>query len=369
MKYIFSLLAVALILVGCDSDSGSGGANNDGYDRSLILANLADNIIIPAYEDFGADITALKSAAESFVATPDQTNLNVLRTAWFEAYKTWQYVAMYDLGKAYEVQLGYQMNVFPTSVEEIESNVNTGTYDLGHSNNHDAVGFPALDYLLYGVATDEASILAKYTTDPLAENYQDYLIDLVNRMDELTQPVVANWPNYRNEFVSNDGNTINSSLNKVMNDYIAFYETGLRKNKIGYPAGVWTTSTYPEKVEGYYSGTYSKELALVALKAVEDVFNGNHYNENGTGESLKTYLDYLNEIKNGTDLSVLINNQFTISKDKINVLNDNFFTQISTNNTLMLEAYDELQKNVILMKVDMLQSFNISVDYVDSDGD
>jgi hypothetical protein len=35
----------------------------------------------------------------------------------------------------------------------------------------------------------------------------------------------------------------------------------------------------------------------------------------------------------------------------------------------MTNAYDELQKVVILLKVDMLQAFNVNVDYVDADGD
>ena len=35
----------------------------------------------------------------------------------------------------------------------------------------------------------------------------------------------------------------------------------------------------------------------------------------------------------------------------------------------MLQTYDELQKNVVNMKVDMLQALNIRVDYVDADGD
>jgi hypothetical protein len=35
----------------------------------------------------------------------------------------------------------------------------------------------------------------------------------------------------------------------------------------------------------------------------------------------------------------------------------------------MLGAYDELQRNVILMKVDMLQALSIDVDYIDADGD
>ena len=35
----------------------------------------------------------------------------------------------------------------------------------------------------------------------------------------------------------------------------------------------------------------------------------------------------------------------------------------------MLEVHDELQREVVLLKLDMLQALSISVDYIDSDGD
>jgi hypothetical protein len=35
----------------------------------------------------------------------------------------------------------------------------------------------------------------------------------------------------------------------------------------------------------------------------------------------------------------------------------------------MTDTYDELQRVTVLLKVDMLQTLNISVDYVDADGD
>ncbi len=35
----------------------------------------------------------------------------------------------------------------------------------------------------------------------------------------------------------------------------------------------------------------------------------------------------------------------------------------------MLLTFDELQRNVILLKVDMLQALDINVDFVDTDGD
>ena len=66
---------------------------------------------------------------------------------------------------------------------------------------------------------------------------------------------------------------------------------------------------------------------------------------------------------------MLINNQFVVAFDKIDLLDDSFVSQISNDNLKMLGAYDELQRNVILMKVDMLQALSIDVDYIDADGD
>jgi hypothetical protein len=58
-----------------------------------------------------------------------------------------------------------------------------------------------------------------------------------------------------------------------------------------------------------------------------------------------------------------------MAKTQINTLDADFYQQITTDNSKMKLAYDELQKAVVLLKVDMLQTFNINVDYVDADGD
>ena len=50
-------------------------------------------------------------------------------------------------------------------------------------------------------------------------------------------------------------------------------------------------------------------------------------------------------------------------------LNNDFSEQVSQDNLTMLSAYDVIQANVVLLKVDMLQKLNISVDYADADGD
>lgn len=367
-------IAICLILalaISCSSsdDSSNGGADN--FDRQALLTNLADNIIIPSYQDFDNKLGSLKSSIETFVTTPNQTNLNSARNSWLVAYKSWQHVEMFNIGKAEELnQYYFFMNIYPVSAADIEGAVASGSYDLDSPNFHDAQGFPALDYLLYGVAEDDSAILAKFSTDENADGYKDYLVDVINQMDQLTTEVVSDWTNsYRGQFVNSTENTATSSLNKFVNDFIFYYEKSLRANKFGIPAGVFSTTPLPEKVEAYYKRDISRELSLEALEAVQNVFNGKSFNGTQTGPSFKTYLDHLNTNEDSQNLSTAINDQLNVARTIIQSLDNDFYQQIMTDNSKMTEAYDALQKVVVYLKVDMLQAFNISVDYVDADGD
>jgi len=64
-----------------------------------------------------------------------------------------------------------------------------------------------------------------------------------------------------------------------------------------------------------------------------------------------------------------INEQLEKIKAKLGELNNDFSVQVNQDNLTMLTTYDVIQKNVVLLKVDMLQKLNISIDYADADGD
>lgn len=361
-KFLLGLIFTGLV-VACSSSSDDGPTGgNDTFDRGALLTNVADNIIIPAFEDLSSKLSDLQSKKDAFILNPNQTNLNATRTSWLAAYKSWQHVEIFNIGKAEEIQFSFQMNVYPANVTDIESNISSGSYDLANVNNNDAVGFPAVDYMLYGVANDDASILTKYADG----NYQNYLSDLIDQMKSLTESVLNDWTaSYKSTFISQTGNTVTSALNKFTNDFVFYYEKGLRANKIGIPAGNFSSTPLPEKVEGFYSRVYSKELALEALNAAQDVFNGKYFSGNTSGESFKSYLVELDR----TDLANLINSRFDDARQKLQALDSDLYAQVNNDNTKMTEAYDALQLAVVLLKVDMLQAFNINVDYVDADGD
>ena len=350
-----------------EDSSSSDNSESQTFDRKALLTNWANNIIIPLYENFNTNLTALSDEITKFNETPNLDNLKLVREKWLDAYKSWQHVEMFNLGKAEETYFQSKMNVYPSDKERIERNLTNETYNLDNPNNNDAQGFPALDYMLYGSDESDEKIVDKY----LLENkkYNTYLSSLIDKMVSNTSVIVNDWNQNKDTYINSTENTSTSSINKITNDFIYYYEKLFRANKIGIPAGVFSGSKLPDRVEGYYSKIYSKDLALEAMSAIENFFVGKKYNSEEKGESLESYLNFLNSEKNGTSLSKSITDQFKVAKETIDKLNNDFASQVNEDNNKMLVTYDEIQKGVVFMKTDMLQSLSISVDYVDADGD
>lgn len=369
MKYIksFFIILIVISVFSC-GDNGTSGPDtpDDNFDRKELLIDMADGIIIPAYDAYVADVKVLNSFAQSFVVDPSIANLELLRGYWLDAYTSWQYISMFNIGKAEEIGLRNFTNIYPTNTSEIENNISLNTYNLDLPSKNDEQGFPALDYMLYGIGEDREDIIAKYSD----QSYADYLTALTSKLENTGSEVLNDWNDgYRETFIDNDGASATSSLNKVVNDYIFYYEKFLRAGKIGIPAGVFSGDPLSDRVEGYFSKNTSKSLFLIGLEASRRFFNGTNFDTDATGTGLKTYLDYLNTINEGTDLTKLVNDQFDVVSDKAASLNDDFSEQVESDNVKMLEVFDELQKNVVYLKVDMLQALNIKVDFVDADGD
>ena len=356
--------------------SGSSSTTPDPtFDRSAMLVFWADQIIIPAQKKFKEDLESLDNSIENFVSSVNEDNFKIIKDNWLIAYKSWQYIEMFDIGKAEEINFSPRMNIYPVNTERTDLNISNRVDDISNPNNFSSQGFPALDYLLHGIASSESDILDIYlAVDNSFEinNHLKYLKLVSNQMLELTNIVINDWENsYRDTFVSSTENTATSSINMMTNDFIYYYEKRFRANKIGIPAGVFSGGTLPDRVEAFFKKSVSKTLAIDAIDAITNFFNGVSFNNNTSesGLSFKDYVEFLETKKNDSPLGDLITDQFELSKTGLGELNDDFTLQLDENKLKMLEVYDKIQAAVVLMKVDMLQALNINVDYVDADGD
>ncbi|MAX05665.1 MAG: peptidase M75 superfamily protein [Flavobacteriales bacterium] len=360
-------LSVIVILSACQNSTNNPDIDPILGSRSELLENVTNNIIIPAHENLKDELIHLNAKTQDFKNNPNALSLSQLRNAYVQTYISWQSVEMFAVGKAEEIDYAKSMNTYPCNTTQINNNLESQLYDLNQANwpSWSAQGFPTLDYMLYGIDVDSNQILNYYTAvDGI--KYLNYLNAVVSQMQYNTNLVIEYWQTNKENFIGSDGNTAVSSLNVLTNDFIYYYEKGLRANKIGIPCGRWNGfETYEIGVEAYYRADISKLLTLASLDACKNFFIGKGINSGIRGFS---YEDILAE--NGdANLSADIINALNQADMVISSLDNNFRLQLLQNDNSMLDAYDALQAVVPLLKVQMLSSLTITVDYEDSDGD
>ena len=329
-----------------DNSSSSDNSQTDdtpSFNHKNMLINWVDNIILPSLDNFNLSLTVLKESTETFVNAPTSETFSKVKEDWLASFLKWQYVEMFDIGLAEEIYYKNRVNLYPANVNKIESNISNQNYDLDESVNFSSQGFNSIDYLLFGIGENEEEIILKYSDENL--KYGKYLTDVVEKMISLTSSVRSSWNSeFRESFINSTDNTATSSINKLVNDFIFYFEKGYRANKIGIPAGVFSDNPLPDRVEAYHGKNYSKILALEATEAIDNFFNGRSINDVDSSDlSIRDYLDYV-EAEKEDKLSEKINNQLIKIKDKLSELNTNFSQQITDENLQMLITYDIRKK-------------------------
>jgi predicted lipoprotein len=360
------------LIIACSSDTEDDIIQINEFDRSEILTNYVDNIIIPRHNDFKSEIDNLKIAVDEFVESPISSTYDNLHNQWLITYKKWQHIEMFNIGKAEEINFLNTINTYPVDELRINENIDSRKFNLTSSNDWSCQGLSGIDYMLHGIDNSKENVILKYSNN---SNYGEYLKNLLDIIINNTDQVVNHWSENKNSFVNSSGNSNTSSLNMLTNDFVYYFEKGLRTNKIGIPVGYFSGgNVFPDKVEAYYSSKnsfndVSKELAKEALIASENLFIGRS-SSGSKGPSLKTYLDYIYSADvNKNNLSPIILSNFQSANDAINELDKSFINQINSDKSKMLNAFDKLQALVVNMKTDMLSILSIQVDYIDADGD
>lgn len=360
---LFSVLFISALLVACSNSTSSEDQTN--FDRSEMLSNYGNNIIIPAFEDMQAATNELETVAEDFENERTLERLETLQSALKEARLAWQDVSPFQFGPAESILLRASLNTYPTDSDKINDNISSGDYSLDTIENRDAAGLPALGYLLHGVGDTNEEVLTMYTADSEAENRMTYLLDNISFIKEQVDTATYEWQASDGDYIStflsdeNVGTDVGSSLGMLINSYVMHYERFLRDGKIGIPAGVRSADvTRPTSTEAYYGG-YSLELAIANLEQVERIFTG------ADGPGLDDNLEALD----AGDLSDEIQSQIDEAQTALEQLEDPLSQQIEENNEPVLTSFKELQQIITLLKADMTSILGITITYQDNDGD
>ncbi len=378
MKKIVYILSIVTLFYffSCSSDEnpGNGGDGEDSFNRVNLTTSWVNNLLLPATNDFKTKVTTLNTSVVAFADAPDATKLTKVKADLFEAYKVWQHVEMFFYGSSFSLDV----NSYPADVNNITLNIDSTTeINLDRTVLNSSQGLPALDYLVNGLAATEADVLVKYTE----AKYQDYLKLLSERLVTITTKALAEFEASKEANINKVDNTISSYFSIQLNDFVQYTEKSFREAKIATPSGTRnrdifptiSVSASPEFVESLYSPQNSKILYLEAYDAIQDFYYGRSYTDNADTVGIQEYLKSLGTtiLVNGEDISLdtYIQQLFQNIDAANNNITDNFFEQTQDYNPNFDKAFDAIQEYVVAVKSNVINAFNLTIDFADSDGD
>jgi uncharacterized protein len=369
------LLAATLfvLLFSCSKKSSETAPPTEHpgtFDKSAMLTNYADNVIVPAYQQLQENINALVTAVNAFADAPSADSRNGALEAFRHAYERYQYVEVFNFGPAGTTQLDYYLNFsggfdysftedgelagFTVDSISIENKIASGTYDLTtyDRNNFYSQGFPALNYLLFGPNSIE-----KFASN--TANRAKYLKDVVLRMKTLVDKVAADWTTYRSTFISNTKSDVGSPIGNIVN-MLAYQMDMMKGPRIGWPFGKQSNGiVFASKSEGYFAGI-GAQLARANIRSLKNTYLG--------GSGSKGISAYLVSLKKET-LNNEVLAQFDVVIGKLDAIPDPLSESFINDGVKVEDAYKEIQKLLTLLKTDVSSALGVQISFMDNDGD
>ncbi len=352
MKYYW-IIAICILFASCRDKMG--GMKDDTFKKTELLSQLADNYILPEYASLQSHVDEIVTSWNAFENQPSETKLDSIRALWKRAYIRFQYVKMFDFGPGMNQNLAMSLGTFPTDTLAIETNIKTGNYNLTSISNYDAIGFPALDYLLFSKNA--------YTDITTTLNRKVYVREVILKMKAEIDKTCTEWNTYRSAFVDGTSNASTSPFSLVVNNYIHDYET-LKWTKLGYPLGANSGNVKnPALLEAGKSGI-GKELLRANVLALQQIYLGKGSN----GKDGKSMHDYLLALAKTTTATTIETN-WGVFLTQIDELPTSLETALNTDTQKMIDLYNAIHFNTIALKTDMVSAFGILITYSDNDGD
>ena len=355
-RFFFIAVCIALVYSCGKKDDTGGTTTPTGTDdfKKAMLANYADNLIIPGYTDLDAKLVTLEVAVNAFLTAPSTTTLDAVRAPFRTAWLSYENVSVDYFGPAAALLLNNYVNTFPCVPAKIEAGITSGSYNFSQPVASDSIqGLPTLEYLLFS-----PNALANYSA-PQAAARKKYVQDVMSRMRTLVANTLSQWKtSYRATFVGSLKTDVGSSIGFLINQF-AFEMDALKGPRIGWPFGKQSNGiVFADKCEGYYSG-FSAALAMANLTSLKNYFSG------GSGDGIADYLVLLKREQLSKDVLA----QFDVALTALKAIPDPMAAAFTNNAPLIEEAYRQVQKLLTMIKTDVSSATGVQITYMDNDGD
>ena len=278
-------------------DSSSSSSSSDSLPQ--MLSDIADNVIIPNYEDLATKTAALSAATGvnqycDAIGTADEaTELEAVKTAWRGAADAFAMTDPHAVGPIADNsgtqrdRINSYVGVFLSecSIDKSVIQRNDSDFSLSSKSSNQR-GLGAIEYLLF--ETDQSHACAPQidvtanwnalTEGDRRKQRCDYAERLATDISTAAAEVVASWKaddgNYRADFVA--ASSAGESLQDLTDVMIIHMDKEAKDRKVGIPTGVkaeCSSLSCPELVENPYTETSLTSIKK-NLEGFVALFNG-----------------------------------------------------------------------------------------------
>ena len=347
-----SVACCLIVAVAC----GGGGP-----DRPAVLADLADEAIIPAYWQFEATAADLRAASARLCDVPGEDALEDARTALAESRGTWSYSEPMWVGPVMD-RRSWAVVRWPISADEIEELISDTSLTLDRDRlanriGADQRGLGAVEHVLY---TDAGGSTA--TTDVLGalgdHRRCDYLRGVTAVIAEEAAILATGWTEswdgggpYREQFSAEDGD----GLDSVVNDTLFLLEA-ITDLELGPALGAMGSEVRPEAIDEGPAAAGVADLTA-RLDGARDVLVGGEAGGAGLAPLL------------GDELTARLSDQISAARAAAEAVDPPLRTAAMESPESVVAARDAIKAVQITVATEVVGRLGVTVGFSDADGD
>ncbi len=385
-------VAMAGLLTGCgestSSDTGAQYGNNsapeqpveNNFNESLLLASVVDNVLLPTYNKFAEDTTALQADITAYCETLTSGDASdaqeQAQQSWKATMSTWQLAEVMQIGPL--ADNGYALRNKIYSWPNVSACAIDQDVVLAESDNYDLTtrtpsrrGLDALEYTLFNSDLNHQCTVAG--TEPEGWNNrteQDRRLSRCAYSQLLAQDLVTNANTLVAAFEGEQGygevlknagqpdSPFAVSLEAV-NDIsdAMFYITEVTKDaKIATPVGIIAndcgTSPCPQNAESVYAD-HSLENIIANLKGLKALYLGGEADNTG-------FDDFLNDVGD-SDTATRLLTDINAAISHAESLNGSYSTLLSEQTENVEQLHSEVKDVTDTVKTDFIQSLALEL--------
>lgn len=368
MKFRGSLAGLAVSWMSACSDEAPAAV-----DRNAVLANLADQVMLPTYRDAARRMDALAASMDALCQAPSAERLAAARSAWSDGRGVWKRAQVFQAGPMETLETRPAVDWYPvsaTGVEALIAGSSALTVEGMGSVGTNRRGLPGIEVVLYDTARDNDALLAALRDGAGPSRRCQYLVAASGHAARAVRTFVTAWDPAGGGYARALGSagqgsasfaTAREAVDLLVNQVINTLDV-LQVSRLSVPNGSRTGGTPdPTSVESVPSNRSVADLSD-SLAGLEELYTGSHGTHRGPG------LAAMVAERNPT-LDRGVRAQLDATARAIAAITVPVQRAVLEQRPQVEASITELGRLKRLFKVDVANALGVTVSFTDNDGD